>query len=187
MPEKDETERSEPERVKALATMPCSAWADSTEILPPVGEWVLTHGSYGFVVACCEEDGRWQAQYVDHENGEPWLRGDGGEPTHWMPLPSEPKQATQPTTKREKMTEDYGYSPGYEGVKAAKGLLEFLQQLEQDGQVLLADCAIDFGEAGEKSFTGAEYVQFAIDALKDSIEAARPFELRHNEGRGGRN
>ena len=88
MPEKDETERSEPKRVEALATMPCSAWIDATTILPPLGEYVLTHGAYGYVVAECCKDGRWRPQYCDNETGEPWL--PDGPPTHWMPLPTEP-------------------------------------------------------------------------------------------------
>jgi hypothetical protein len=73
---------------------PCSAWLVAGTTLPLVGQWVLTHGSYGYVVACCEADGKWQAQYVDHENGEPWLRGDGGEPNYWMHLPSSPHDQT---------------------------------------------------------------------------------------------
>ena len=88
MPEKDETERSEPKRVEALATMPCSAWIDATTILPPLGEYVLTHGAYGYVVAECCKDGRWRPQYCANETGEPGV--PDGPPTHWMPLPTEP-------------------------------------------------------------------------------------------------
>ena len=69
---------------------PCLTWFVTRITLPPVGKWVLTHGSYGYVVACRERDGKWRAQYVDYETGEPWLQGGDGEPDYWMPLPPPP-------------------------------------------------------------------------------------------------
>ncbi len=66
------------------------AWVGAVDTRPPVGEMVLTYGSYGFVVASCRKDGNWEAQHADSETGEPWLRDDAGKPAYWMPLPCAP-------------------------------------------------------------------------------------------------
>lgn len=69
---------------------PNPVWIIAAISNPPVGEFVLTYGSYGFVVAEYLIDGTWQAQYTDNETGEPWLQDEADAPTHWMPLPQPP-------------------------------------------------------------------------------------------------
>jgi hypothetical protein len=60
-----------------------SKWTPVTERLPKPGVEVLV----------CNEYGDYWLSFMNEGYGEPpyWFNTDGGDPTHWMPLPELPK------------------------------------------------------------------------------------------------